>query len=95
MDGMLEAGTTRMMARVEGPVGWMIFNNPARRNAVSLDMWAAVLAIASGFSGHDRLEPADFSVAFLVVAAMMLLAAPASRLMPADAGAEMSGHRHH
>jgi EmrB/QacA subfamily drug resistance transporter len=56
---------------------------------------AAVLAIASKFSGHERLEPADFSVAFLVVAAMMLLAAPASRLMPADAGAEMSGHRHH
>ncbi len=55
---------------------------------------AASLAISSGVSGHGRLQVGDFSVAFMVVAALMLLAAPASLLMPEDAGAEMSGHRH-
>ena len=31
--------TRRMNTRVEGPIGWMEFDNQARRNAVSLDMW--------------------------------------------------------
>jgi enoyl-CoA hydratase len=56
MDGMLEAGTTRMIARVEGPVGWMIFNNPARRNAVSLDMWAAVPRILAHFEAESAVR---------------------------------------
>lgn len=54
----------------------------------------AALALSSGFSGHAELQASDFSVGFLVVAVLMLLAAPASLLMPEDAGAEMSGHRH-
>jgi hypothetical protein len=35
--------------------------------------------------------PADFSAAFLVVACISALAAPASLLLPKGAGAEMSG----
>jgi enoyl-CoA hydratase/carnithine racemase len=31
----------KMLARKEGSVGTLIFNNPARHNAVSLDMWEA------------------------------------------------------
>lgn len=42
-------GTTKMLARVEGPVGWMVFNNPERRNAVSLEMWAAIPGILDRF----------------------------------------------
>jgi enoyl-CoA hydratase len=47
-------GTTKMLARVEGAVGWMTFNNPARRNAVSLDMWKAIPRIL----GHFVQDPA-------------------------------------
>jgi len=41
--------TERMIAEVEGAIGWMVFNNPARRNAMSLDMWQAVPAILDHF----------------------------------------------
>lgn len=44
-----QTGTDRMIARTEGAVGWMIFNNPARRNAVSADMWAAIPGILEHF----------------------------------------------
>ena len=53
------------------------------------------LAVSSRLSGHDHLQVADFSFAFIVVALIMMLAAPASLLMPANAGAEVSGHRAH
>jgi enoyl-CoA hydratase len=41
--------TERMIAEIDGAIGWMIFNNPARRNAISLDMWQAVPAILDHF----------------------------------------------
>ena len=33
--------TDKMLSRKEGRVGYLIFNNPVRHNAVSLDMWEA------------------------------------------------------
>ena len=33
--------TDKMLSRKEGRVGYVIFNNPERHNAVSLEMWAA------------------------------------------------------
>ena len=39
---VVELPSARMRAWVEGPVGWLMFDNPARRNAVSLDMWEAM-----------------------------------------------------
>ena len=53
----------------------------------------AALAVSSSFFGHAQLQPSDFSFGFVVVATLMMLAAPASLLMPHDAGSEMSGHR--
>src|SRR3954471_23395712 len=34
--------TERIVAEKHGPVGWLTFNNPAGRNAVSIDMWEAI-----------------------------------------------------
>lgn len=45
--------TERMIAETEGPIGWMVFNNPARRNAISLDMWEAIPTII----GHFEKDP--------------------------------------
>ncbi len=53
---------------------------------------AASLLLASSWSGRSVVTVADFSFAFLVIAAVTLTAAPASLLMPRDAGAELSGH---
>jgi enoyl-CoA hydratase len=34
--------TDRLIGRKEGALGWIVFNNPERRNAVSIDMWEAI-----------------------------------------------------
>lgn len=52
----LETGTPRMIARIEGPVGWMIFNNPERRNAVGLDMWQAIPGILARFEADPAIR---------------------------------------
>lgn len=41
--------TERMIAEIDGATGWMVFNNPARRNAISLDMWEAIPVILDHF----------------------------------------------
>ena len=41
--------TQRMIARIEGAIGWMIFNKPDRRNAVSKEMWEAIPLIKDRF----------------------------------------------
>ena len=52
----IELPTERMIARIEGAIGWMIFNNPVRRNAVSLDMWAAVPTILDRFEADPAVR---------------------------------------
>jgi enoyl-CoA hydratase/carnithine racemase len=42
--------TDKMIARGDGAVGWMIFNNPERHNAVSLEMWQRAAEILAGFA---------------------------------------------
>lgn len=41
--------TERMIAEIDGPIGWLVFNNPARRNAVSVDMWQAIPEIIAAY----------------------------------------------
>jgi len=41
--------TDKMIAEEQDGIGWITFNNPARRNAVSLEMWEALGAIAADF----------------------------------------------
>jgi len=41
-----------MLAEVEGSIGWLTFNKPERRNAVSLDMWEAIPEILHGFESN-------------------------------------------
>ena len=53
---------------------------------------AASLAITMALSGHGQPELSDFTAAFLAVAVISLLSAPASLTMPHNAGIEASGH---
>ena len=41
--------TEKMLRRKEGRVGYVIFNNPERHNAVSLDMWAETSRILEDY----------------------------------------------
>lgn len=52
----LELKTDRMLARVEDGIGWMTFNNPARRNAISLAMWEAMGEILESFQQDDNVR---------------------------------------
>ena len=48
--------TPRMIAKKDGAIGWMIFNNPERLNAVSLDMWEAVPEITAAFDADPEIR---------------------------------------
>jgi enoyl-CoA hydratase len=48
--------TERMIAEKDGAIGWMIFNNPARRNALSLDMWQAMPVILDAFERDPEVR---------------------------------------
>src|SRR5262245_55146913 len=52
----MKTSTERMIARKDGAVGWMLFNNPARHNAVSFDMWKAVPEILDEFQRDDAIR---------------------------------------
>src|ERR1700751_1865455 len=48
--------TSKMIAEKEGGIGRLIFNNPARHNAVSLEMWEAVARIIDDFERDDAVR---------------------------------------
>ena len=48
----MELKTSKMLASVEEGIGWITFNNPARRNAISLEMWEGLGTILESFQ-HD------------------------------------------
>ena len=45
----LATGTGRILARVQDGIGWITFNQPERRNAMSLDMWTGLGVAAQAF----------------------------------------------
>jgi len=48
--------TDRIIARKEGAVGWLIFNNPERRNAVSVDMWEAIPRVLEQYQADPEIR---------------------------------------
>jgi enoyl-CoA hydratase/carnithine racemase len=52
----LELETERMQARIDNGVGWMIFNNPARHNALSLEMWQGIGDILEYYADQDSVR---------------------------------------
>jgi enoyl-CoA hydratase/carnithine racemase len=50
------AKTDKVLHRKEAGVGYVVFNNPARHNAMSLDMWAETGRIMEEFAKDDSLR---------------------------------------
>lgn len=48
--------TDKMIAKKDGGIGWMIFNNPERHNAVSLEMWSAAGEIVDKFTADPEVR---------------------------------------
>lgn len=56
MTTKLKLPTDKMLAHVDGAVGHVIFNNPERYNAVSLEMWDAVELALTTFAEDDQVR---------------------------------------
>ena len=52
----LTLNTERMLAHIDGGIGWMTFNNPARHNALSLEMWQGISDILSHFEENPDVR---------------------------------------
>jgi len=50
------ASTDKVIARKDGYVGYVIFNNPERRNAMSLEMWEACTATMASYAKDDGIR---------------------------------------
>jgi len=48
--------TDKMISRTAGAIGHVIFNNPERHNAVSLEMWDAADAILAAFEADESVR---------------------------------------
>ncbi len=48
--------TDKVLTRVEGAVQWLIFNQPEKHNALSLDMTEKALAVVEAFDRDDSLR---------------------------------------
>jgi enoyl-CoA hydratase/carnithine racemase len=48
--------TDKMLGRKDGRVGTLIFNNPERHNAVSLEMWETATRILEDFGKDDKVR---------------------------------------
>lgn len=53
---MIPGLTERILARKEGGAGWLVFNNPERRNAISVDMWEAIPKVLDAFQADDAVR---------------------------------------
>ena len=53
---MLQLNTDRMIARKDGAIGWIVFNNPTRHNAVSMAMWEALLEIVTDYAQDSAIR---------------------------------------
>lgn len=52
----LSLPTPKILAQVHGGIGWLIFNHPERRNAVSLEMWQGIGDAAEAFEADPAVR---------------------------------------
>lgn len=52
----VDTGTARILASVQDGVGWITFNQPERRNAMSLDMWTGLGIAAESFARDPQVR---------------------------------------
>ncbi|MFN0089756.1 MAG: enoyl-CoA hydratase [Acidimicrobiales bacterium] len=52
----IDTGAERLLARIEDGVGWIVFNNPARHNAISMSMQQALPPVLERFAASDDVR---------------------------------------
>lgn len=53
---ILQTLTEKLVARKEQGIGWIIFNNPARHNAVSLEMWQSLTQVLNAYVADPEVR---------------------------------------
>jgi enoyl-CoA hydratase/carnithine racemase len=48
--------TDKLVAKKENGIGWIVFNNPARHNAVSMEMWQALPIVLDGYAKDPEVR---------------------------------------
>jgi enoyl-CoA hydratase/carnithine racemase len=81
--------TDKIISRREDGVGHVVFNNPEKRNAVSLDMWQAFEGALEAFAAHDEIRVVVLSGAG---GKAFVSGADISRFEDERAGAEAVAH---
>jgi enoyl-CoA hydratase len=52
----MQTSTEKLIARNDGAIGWLIFNYPERRNALTLDMWQGIPEIVEHFEADPAVR---------------------------------------
>ncbi len=52
----MDTGTPKMLAKIENGIGWMIFNQPEKHNAVSFAMWQAIPKIIASYEADPAVR---------------------------------------
>ncbi|HKI99514.1 MAG TPA: enoyl-CoA hydratase [bacterium] len=52
----MKTSTEKLIAEKEGAIGWLIFNNPARHNAMSLEMYQATAEVMEAYEQDDEVR---------------------------------------
>jgi enoyl-CoA hydratase/carnithine racemase len=52
----LQTLTEKLVATKEGAIGWIVFNNPERHNAVSLEMWQSLPLVLDAFNADPEVR---------------------------------------
>jgi enoyl-CoA hydratase/carnithine racemase len=48
--------TDKLLMEKDGPIGWIVFNQPEKRNAVSLEMWEAMPGYVRELTADDAIR---------------------------------------
>lgn len=51
-----DLGIATLVGRREPPIGWLVINNPERRNAISLEMWQAISDVLAAFEADPEIR---------------------------------------
>ena len=52
----MKTSTEKMVAEIDGSIGWITINNPARHNAMSMEMYQALAEIVEAYQQDDAVR---------------------------------------
>lgn len=57
---MSHAPLPHILTEISGPIGWIVYNNPVRLNAITLDMWEAIPGAVAALDANPEVRVLAF-----------------------------------